>query len=68
MRAIAVVLGTALLAWTCQAADSTGGTAMGIKITSSAFEAGAKIPAKFTGEGADVSPALQLTGVAASIQ
>jgi Raf kinase inhibitor-like YbhB/YbcL family protein len=36
---------------------------MTIPITSSAFQAGGRIPSKHTGEGADVSPALAWSGV-----
>jgi Raf kinase inhibitor-like YbhB/YbcL family protein len=34
-----------------------------IKITSSAFQEGANIPSKFTCDGSDTSPPLQITGV-----
>lgn len=38
---------------------------MSIRITSDAFEAGQRIPTKFTGDGDDVSPALAWSGVPA---
>jgi Raf kinase inhibitor-like YbhB/YbcL family protein len=38
--------------------DPTGGKAMTIAVTSTAFEAGKTIPKKYTGEGDDVSPPL----------
>ncbi|PYJ20317.1 MAG: YbhB/YbcL family Raf kinase inhibitor-like protein, partial [Verrucomicrobia bacterium] len=40
---------------------AAGGAKM--KITSSAFHEGANIPSKFTCEGADTSPPLQITDV-----
>ena len=40
---------------------AAGGTAM--KITSSAFHEGSNIPSKFTCDGSDASPPLQITGV-----
>lgn len=43
--------------------DSSGGTAMEIKITSPAFEEGGLIPRKYTCDGIDVSPPLAWTGV-----
>jgi len=39
--------------------NNSGGKKMEIKITSSAFEEGGMIPAKYTCDGADVSPPLQ---------
>jgi hypothetical protein len=39
------------------------GAPMTITITSAAFKAGGVVPSKHTGEGEDVSPALQWTGV-----
>jgi Raf kinase inhibitor-like YbhB/YbcL family protein len=41
----------------------SGGKKMEIKITSSAFEEGGMIPAKYTCDGADVSPPLQWDAV-----
>jgi Raf kinase inhibitor-like YbhB/YbcL family protein len=41
---------------------------MGLRITTTAFDAGARMPEKYTGEGVDVSPALEWTGVPAGTQ
>ena len=60
----------AIAAVSCQAAEQTpagqpavpakeGGTQMALQVSSTAFEAGAYIPKKYTGEGADVSPPLK---------
>jgi len=38
---------------------------MKMEVTSSAFQAGQKIPTKYTCEGADISPPLQWSGVPA---
>jgi Raf kinase inhibitor-like YbhB/YbcL family protein len=46
-----------------QAATSQGDKRMTIEITSPAFKEGEAIPKKYTGEGADVSPPLNWTGV-----
>jgi Raf kinase inhibitor-like YbhB/YbcL family protein len=43
--------------------NNLGGKKMEIKITSSAFEEGGLIPAKYTCDGADVSPPLQWDAV-----
>jgi len=43
------------------AAFAAGGAMM--KVTSSAFQQGGNIPSKFTCDGADTSPPLQITGV-----
>lgn len=48
---------------TAQANSRVGAKKMEIKITSSAFEDGGMIPAKYTCDGADVSPALQWDAV-----
>ena len=40
-----------------------GGKAMAIRITSPAFQSGQPIPKKYTGEGADVSPPLEWSGI-----
>ena len=48
---------------TAQADSRVGVKKMEIKITSSAFEDGGMIPAKYTCDGADVSPALQWDAV-----
>jgi Raf kinase inhibitor-like YbhB/YbcL family protein len=41
-------------------------TSMTMQVTSSAFQAGQTIPAKYTCEGADISPPLEWSGVPAS--
>jgi hypothetical protein len=46
-------------------ASEPKGKIVAIKLTSAAFEEGKPIPAKYTGQGDDVSPALQWTGVPA---
>lgn len=46
-----------------QAANLLGGKKMTLQVTSSAFTQGHPIPKKFTGEGADVSPALAWSDV-----
>ena len=43
-------------------AEPSGEVTMSMTISSTAFAAGQRIPQKFTGEGPDVSPALQWTG------
>jgi hypothetical protein len=43
----------------------TGGTAMALTLSSSAFKPGGEIPKQYTCEGADVSPALQWAGAPA---
>jgi len=49
----------------CQdsASNPEGEKPMSIKVTSTAFAEGAKIPKKYTGEGEDVSPPLAWSGV-----
>lgn len=47
------------------AAPAPGGAAMSMTLTSSAFAAGASIPAMYTCEGANVSPPLAWAGVPA---
>ena len=42
--------------------------AMALTVTSSAFKAGERIPKKYTGEGADVSPPLSWSGAPAGTQ
>jgi hypothetical protein len=49
----------------CAAAVLMGGPAMALDITSSAFTAGGAIPAKYTCEGKDVSPAITWRGAPA---
>jgi Raf kinase inhibitor-like YbhB/YbcL family protein len=48
---------------TGRAATSQGDKRMSIEITSPAFKEGEAIPKKYTGEGADVSPPLNWTGI-----
>jgi Raf kinase inhibitor-like YbhB/YbcL family protein len=43
--------------------DSAGGSMMSLQVTSTAFDAGAPIPRKHTGEGEDLSPPLAWSGV-----
>jgi Raf kinase inhibitor-like YbhB/YbcL family protein len=45
------------------APKEVGGAPMGMTIQSSVFEPGGKIPAKFTADGQDVSPALSWSGL-----
>ena len=56
-----------LAAGGCRGADKndepTGGKAMTISITSTAFEAGKPIPKKYTGEGQDLSPPLAWSNI-----
>jgi hypothetical protein len=53
----------------CQAAPAAqGGTVMPIQITSSAFKDGETIPAKYTCDGANVSPPLAWSGVPGGTQ
>lgn len=57
---------TALLLCGCGGgqSDENGGPLMGtLKISTDAFEPDGPIPSKYTGEGEDVSPALQFSGV-----
>ena len=72
LRAACCGIALAALAMTaCSRAADSGGASepgeetMAIKLTSAAFEEGKPMPPKFTGEGDDVSPALQWTGVPA---
>lgn len=46
-----------------QASSSTGGRSMKIELLSTAFKDGQRIPAKYTGEGEDVSPPLEWRGL-----
>lgn len=60
MMAVITVL---LAAWGCEARDSVqaeekGEATVTLNVTSPAFEDGAKIPAKYTADGANVSPPL----------
>jgi Raf kinase inhibitor-like YbhB/YbcL family protein len=70
----AAFCGIALVAFSlaaCACAADPGGAtepkggAMSIKLSSAAFEEGKPIPVKHTGQGDDVSPALQWTGLPA---
>jgi Raf kinase inhibitor-like YbhB/YbcL family protein len=45
--------------------EREGQPTLSIRITSNAFDAGQRIPTKFTGDGDDVSPALAWSGVPA---
>lgn len=45
--------------------DSKGGKPMTLTVTSSAFADGERIPVKYTGEGEDVSPPIEWSGVPA---
>jgi Raf kinase inhibitor-like YbhB/YbcL family protein len=59
---LAVSLGTTF----AQQAKPVGGGAMAFSLTSSAFAAGAAIPAQYTCKGADTSPPLEWNGVPAN--
>jgi Raf kinase inhibitor-like YbhB/YbcL family protein len=56
-----IVAGAIAIALATVASFAAGGARM--KITSSAFQEGADIPSKFTCDGADTSPALQVADV-----
>jgi len=58
-RVAALALAAALL-------PATGGGAMGFALTSTAFASGEEIPARFTCEGEDLSPALAWSGAPAA--
>jgi Raf kinase inhibitor-like YbhB/YbcL family protein len=63
-----LVIVSVLLFCSCKEAEQAdsgaeGGKKMDIKITSSAFEEGGLIPAKYTCDGADISPPLQWDAV-----
>jgi Raf kinase inhibitor-like YbhB/YbcL family protein len=57
----AIIAGTFGIAVATIASFAAGGAKM--KITSSAFQEGATIPSKFTCDGADASPALQIADI-----
>lgn len=57
----AIIAGAFAIALAAIASFSAGGSKM--KITSSAFQEGASIPSKFTCDGADTSPPLQIADV-----
>jgi Raf kinase inhibitor-like YbhB/YbcL family protein len=59
-RAIA---GGLLLVTIANVGAQTGGKRMSLKVSSSAFSPNGKIPAKYTCEGADVSPPLAWSGI-----
>jgi len=57
----AMIAGALAIALAAMASFAAGGTKM--KITSSAFQEGANIPSKFTCDGADTSPPLQIADI-----
>jgi Raf kinase inhibitor-like YbhB/YbcL family protein len=57
----AITSGAVVILLTVIASFAAGGARM--KITSSAFQEGGNIPSKFTCDGSDSSPPLQITGV-----
>jgi Raf kinase inhibitor-like YbhB/YbcL family protein len=57
-----VITGTAMLILTTIIASFAAGGAK-MKITSSAFQEGGNIPSKFTCDGGNASPPLQITGI-----
>jgi Raf kinase inhibitor-like YbhB/YbcL family protein len=57
----AIIAGAFAIALAAIASLATGGAKM--KITSSAFQDGANIPSKFTCDGADTSPPLQIADI-----
>jgi len=56
-----ILAGVFAIAWVAIASFAAGGAKM--KITSSAFQEGANIPSKFTCDGSDASPPLQIADV-----
>ena len=56
-----ISIGAALILLAAIVSFAAGGATM--KITSSAFQEGSNIPSKFTCDGSDTSPPLQITGV-----
>ena len=57
----AIIAGACAIALAAMASFAAGGAKM--KITSSAFQEGANIPSKFTCDGADTSPPLQIADI-----
>lgn len=57
----AIIAGACAIALTAMASFAAGGAKM--KITSSAFQEGANIPPKFTCDGSDTSPPLQIADI-----
>src|SRR6266705_4413894 len=57
----AIIAGTSAILLAAIASFAAGGAKM--KITSSAFQEGGNIPSKFTCDGSDTSPPLQITGI-----
>ena len=57
----AIIAGAFAIALAAMASIAAGGAKM--KITSSAFQEGANIPSKFTCDGADTSPPLQIADI-----
>jgi Raf kinase inhibitor-like YbhB/YbcL family protein len=57
----AIIAGAFAIALAAMASFAAGGAKM--KITSSAFQEGANIPSKFTCDGADTSPPLQIADI-----
>lgn len=57
----AIIAGAFAIALVAMASFAAGGAKM--KITSSAFQEGANIPSKFTCDGADTSPPLQIADI-----
>jgi len=57
----AIIAGAFAIALAAMASFAAGGAKM--KITSSAFQEGANIPSKFTCDGADTSPPLQIANI-----
>jgi Raf kinase inhibitor-like YbhB/YbcL family protein len=56
-----ITAGAVMMLLVTSASFAAGGASM--KITSSAFQGGGNIPSKFTCDGSDTSPPLQITGV-----
>lgn len=63
-KILAILCITSISCAGCGGAE-TGGKAMNMKLTSSAFASGQPIPVKYTGQGKDVSPPLEWSGAPA---